>query len=89
MAVLRARRRWFLACIGGAALAASVLAAGSSAFADRHGHEQPAAQHVLLLSVDGLHQSDLQYYVDHNPSSALAQLTHGGVEFTNAQTPVP
>lgn len=89
MAVLRARRRWFLACIGGAAVVASVLAAGSSAFADRHGHEQPAAQHVLLLSVDGLHQSDLQYYVDHNPSSALAQLTHGGVEFTNAQTPVP
>jgi hypothetical protein len=36
-----------------------------------------------------LHQSDLEYYVDHNPASALAQLTHGGVEFTNAQTPVP
>jgi Type I phosphodiesterase / nucleotide pyrophosphatase len=89
MAVLRTRRRWFVACIAGAAVAASALAAGSSAFADRHGHEQPAVQHVLLLSVDGLHQSDLQYYVDHNPSSALAQLTHGGVEFTNAQTPVP
>ena len=89
MAVIRAGRRWFVLCIAGAVVLASVLAAGSSAFADRRGHEQPSVQHVLLLSVDGLHQSDLEYYVDHNPSSALAQLTHGGVEFTNAQTPVP
>jgi len=44
---------------------------------------------VLLLSVDGLHQSDLNYYVTHHPSSALAALTGDGVEFTAAQTPVP
>jgi hypothetical protein len=47
------------------------------------------AEHVLLLSVDGLHASDLAYYVDHNPSSALAALVNSGVDFTHAQTPVP
>ena len=46
-------------------------------------------QHVLLLSVDGLHQSDLDWFVTKHPSSALAVLTHRGVEFTHAQTPVP
>jgi Type I phosphodiesterase / nucleotide pyrophosphatase len=46
-------------------------------------------QHVLLLSVDGLHQSDLAWYVQQHPSSALAKLTRDGWEFTGAQTPVP
>src|SRR6266852_4296654 len=53
------------------------------------GAVSPAARHVLLLSVDGLHQSDLAWYVTTHPSSALAKLVHGGVEFTNAQTPFP
>ena len=47
------------------------------------------ARHVLLISVDGLHQTDLAWYVSHNPHSALAVLTNGGVEFTGAKTPVP
>jgi hypothetical protein len=51
----------------------------------RDGH----AEHVLLLSIDGLHQSDLEYYVRTHPSSALAALTNNGVEYTHAQTPVP
>jgi hypothetical protein len=49
----------------------------------------PAAQHVLLLSVDGIHQSDLAWFVANNPGSNLAKLVRGGVEFTGAQTPVP
>jgi hypothetical protein len=44
---------------------------------------------VLLLSIDGLHQSDLDRYVTMHPSSALAALTNNGVEYTRAQTPVP
>ena len=52
------------------------------------GH-QTTAQHVLLLSVDGMHQSDLDFYVTAHPSSALAKLVHKGAEFTQAQTPVP
>ncbi|MDB5064387.1 MAG: hypothetical protein JWM18_821 [Chloroflexi bacterium] len=46
-------------------------------------------QHVLLLSIDGMHQSDLQFYIKSHPSSALARLVGGGAEYTRAQTPVP
>jgi hypothetical protein len=44
---------------------------------------------VLLLSVDGLHQSDLDWYVKTHPASALAATVGHGVQFTDAQTPVP
>ncbi|HEY0343418.1 MAG TPA: alkaline phosphatase family protein [Solirubrobacteraceae bacterium] len=54
-----------------------------------HDQRSPAAQHVLLLSVDGLHQSDLDLYVHSHPDSALARLTGAGVRFTHARTPVP
>ena len=50
---------------------------------------KPVAKHVLLISVDGLHQSDLTWYVKNNPDSTLAQLVRRGVDFTNAQTPFP
>jgi hypothetical protein len=46
-------------------------------------------QHVLLISVDGLHAFDLQRFVRTHPRSALAQLTTHGVDYTNARTPVP
>ena len=51
--------------------------------------DQENAKHVLLISVDGLHQTDLAWYVQHNPKSALATLVSRGAEFTNAKTPVP
>jgi hypothetical protein len=67
-------------------LVAGAVAAGSPATAAK----PPAqASHVLLLSVDGLHQSDLDWYVSNHRSSALAKLVHKGVEFTHAVTPVP
>ncbi|MGW2524289.1 alkaline phosphatase family protein [Streptomyces sp. NPDC001617] len=47
------------------------------------------SRHVLLLSVDGLHQSDLAWYVARHPQSALARLAGGGVEYTHARTTVP
>jgi hypothetical protein len=46
-------------------------------------------QHVLLISVDGMHQSDLQWYVQNNPTSELATLAQGGAQFANARTPIP
>ncbi|MEU9455879.1 alkaline phosphatase family protein [Streptomyces sp. NPDC048277] len=49
----------------------------------------PRSRHVLLLSVDGLHQSDLAWYVARHPRSALARLAGGGVEYTHARTTVP
>jgi hypothetical protein len=51
--------------------------------------KEESAQHVLLISVDGLHQTDLTWYVNHHPGSALARLVKTGAEFTHAQTPVP
>src|SRR5437764_2188870 len=46
-------------------------------------------RHVLLLSVDGLHESDLAWYVTTHPSSALARLVAAGRQFTDASTPYP
>jgi hypothetical protein len=80
------RRLMFLAVLA-AAVAAVAATAGWTATKDER--DQSPAQHVLLLSVDGLHQSDLAWYVSRHPSSALGKLVHRGVEFTHAQTPVP
>jgi hypothetical protein len=47
------------------------------------------AKHVLLLSIDGMHQSDLAWYVKNHPRSALAELVAAGTSFTKAQTTFP
>jgi hypothetical protein len=46
------------------------------------------AQHILLLTVDGLHASDLASWVLRHPHSTLASLSAQGVTYTNARTPV-
>src|ERR1019366_2513840 len=43
--------------------------------------------HVLLISVDGLHALDVTRYVETHPNSALAELSRHGVTYTNARTP--
>src|SRR5215471_1139466 len=45
--------------------------------------------HVLLISIDGLHQQDLVNYIQLRPSSALAGLSQMGVQYTNASTSKP
>jgi hypothetical protein len=72
------------AALAAAFAIAAPLAAGPAAASDRH-----PVSHVLLLSVDGLHQSDLAWYARHHPHSPLARLAHKGVEFTHADTPFP
>ena len=52
-------------------------------------HEHAASKHVLLISVDGLHQSDLAWYIAQHPTSALANLVKQGTEYTNAATTFP
>ncbi len=47
------------------------------------------AQHVLMLSFDGMHQTDLEFYIKAHPKSALATLVKQGAEYTRAETPVP
>jgi Type I phosphodiesterase / nucleotide pyrophosphatase len=45
--------------------------------------------HVLLISVDGLHASDLARYVSTHPKSTLAQWSSHGVTYSNAKTSFP
>jgi len=67
------------ALLGGLAVGAQPVSANDGA----------ATKHVLLISIDGLHQTDLAWYIKQHPSSALARLVKNGAEFTNAQTPFP
>jgi len=77
------------AAIAGGALLVGVTAAPSLAD-EGQGHGARAdAKHVLLLSVDGLHQKDLDWYVRTHPASAMAALAAHGTDYTNASTPVP
>lgn len=46
-------------------------------------------QHVLLLSVDGLHASDLYNWVAASPRSAIAGLYATGIEYADATATTP
>jgi hypothetical protein len=79
------RRGLLAAC--GLGLVATGMAVPSAASAD-NGRATSVA-HTLLISVDGMHQSDLAWYVQNHPSSNLAKATRGGVDYSSAQTPFP
>jgi hypothetical protein len=59
------------------------LAATAHRDAKGRGH-----RHVLLISVDGLHASDLASYVAAHPGSTLARLSARGTTYRRAQAPV-
>ncbi len=60
------------------------LLAGVASCATAHAY---GIEHVLLISVDGLHALDVARYVESHPNSALAELSKHGVTYTNARTP--
>ena len=73
-------------------LIASAVGTASAVLAEQPSTPQQDStnlEHVLLISVDGLHQADLDWYVKTHASSTLAKLVNGGVEYTNARTPFP
>ena len=74
------------ALVAGSALAS---ASASTVSGGGDGHPQSQIKHVLLLSVDGLHQQDLTWYVKNYPNSTLAALVRHGIDYTNARTPIP
>jgi hypothetical protein len=84
-------KRWTAAAAAGVlALTASVAAIASAPA--KHSAESASgesAKHVLLISVDGLHQSDLATWVHDHPTSTLAQLSGAGTVFTSASTAKP
>jgi hypothetical protein len=53
------------------------------------GDDLDKVEHVLLISVDGMHQSDLAWYVQTHPKSTLAMLMAQGINYSNASTPFP
>ncbi|MCU1295757.1 MAG: type phosphodiesterase/nucleotide pyrophosphatase [Acidobacteriaceae bacterium] len=59
----------------------------ATAFAPQLYSQTTKIQHVLLISVDGLHALDVANYVANNPKSALAELSRHGVTYSNARTP--
>jgi hypothetical protein len=65
---------------------ASGASASTGAPAGGHG---AGVKHVLLISVDGLHQQDLAWYVKSHPNSVLAGLYGHGLEYSSAMTPFP
>ena len=77
-----------IACASSLCLA---LLASSHARADhdRGDDRGEGIKHVLLLSVDGMHEVDLQRFVKLHPTSAFARLIAHGVHFTNAHTSRP
>jgi hypothetical protein len=87
------RGRWRLRVVIACAAAFAAVAApiAVSAHSSRHHRRRGAGtiSHVLLISVDGQHQSDLDWYGHNHPSPALAKLASGGAEYTRARTPVP
>jgi predicted AlkP superfamily pyrophosphatase or phosphodiesterase len=52
-------------------------------------HAGGRVSHVLLISVDGLHQVDLARWVSGHPDSTLAKLSRNGVTYTNAKATTP
>ncbi len=74
------------ALLGGTAPLAAAVVTHSGAGQSRY---RSPIRHVLLLSVDGMHQQDLVWYVRHYPRSTLADLVRHGIEYSDALTTVP
>ncbi len=86
---LSIRRVISLSAAGAAVVAGAIGVSAAAGSAHSAHHQGQTIKHVLLISVDGLHQSDLESYVANHPTSELAKLTNGGLEFSNAHTVVP
>ena len=83
--MINARSKIAGAVFAALAIGTPVVLSASSAAAGRHS----PIQHVLLISVDGLHQSDLAWYAAKHPHSELAKLAGRGAEYSRVRTAVP
>lgn len=63
--------------------------AQADALASRSPEPSGAIKHVLLMSIDGLHQVDLDRFIASHPHSTLAQLGEHGLEFRQAAASKP
>lgn len=76
-------KKRFSAAIAGLGMCVAALAGAASLPANA------PARHVLLISVDGLHGSDLAYFIEAHPHSTLAALARHGIDYGNARTVGP
>lgn len=75
--------RFLLALVALANFGSGLAAAGVTGVT-----AQSRIQHVLMISVDGMHAIDLALYVRNNPASTMAVLADRGVNYPNARTPL-
>ena len=68
---------------------ALALFAMGSTFRGARAEDRRRVEHVLLLSVDGLHEVDLAKWVESHPSSVLARLRRSAVNYRDARTTTP
>lgn len=71
------------------ALAASIVVPSAGAQKKMIAGSENTVQHVLLISVDGMHALDLTNYIASHSGSTLAQLSAQGVTYTNNSTSQP
>ncbi|MBV8275334.1 MAG: alkaline phosphatase family protein [Verrucomicrobia bacterium] len=84
------KNRTITVTLGGAAAAIlSALPAIAGNDNNNNDNKPTKVDHVLLISVDGLHQSDLAWYAQTHPTSTLAALVAQGIDYSNASTPFP
>jgi hypothetical protein len=77
------------AALLGATALAPAAAAVSHGSGSGHWRQRSQIRHVLLISVDGMHQQDLAWYVSNYPHSTLADLVRQGIEYSDALTTIP
>ncbi len=76
-------KKIFCAALAGLSACIATLAGAASLPANA------PARHALLISVDGLHGSDLTYYIEAHPHSTLAALARQGIDYGHARTVGP
>ncbi|KAJ3148543.1 hypothetical protein HDU89_004640 [Geranomyces variabilis] len=71
------------------AVISSLLVASGPALVAAAAAEMAPYKHALLISVDGMHAKDLDWYVSQYKDSAFAKLAAQGTTFTNAYASSP
>src|SRR3979411_1856505 len=74
-----------VAALTGLALLTAIPAQAQPARSEQNQEQR----HVLLISVDGLHASDVQQFVSTHPSSTLAKLQRMGTTYSGAAASQP
>jgi len=73
----------------GLAAAMALALIPCSAQTARAAADSARARHVIVISVDGLHESDLEAYIANHATSTLAKFVNEGASYSNAHTPFP